>query len=286
MRAGSLSTDLIKSRLRNKYVCGYRNIAKEPYSGNSGVHPISGAAADTTNGAGPRNLQLFVLAPDSTVLHCLPGYWNAYDLDNELKLAERLMSIWQDTSITPVQKQKLFAREHLSHMQAHPSDMVERSKLQGFDKVHIFKHQKETGDAIKEPDSIAQADVHDLPDEAFKTTDQIMHERLSRRPFLTYAGFDTANYVNYGSSHYDRGEHEYDPDAERMAKHRNLREVLHETWKPEDPKPKVAAAKAEPVKPAKPKERDLSWNDLMLLKDLDKNASKAFWSYMKKQQWD
>ena len=42
--------------------------------------------------------------------------------------------------------------------------------------------------------------------QAFKTTDQIMHERMVRRPFVAYNKFDVAKYAEYGRPLYDKSE--------------------------------------------------------------------------------
>jgi len=42
-----------------------------------------------------------------------------------------------------------------------------------------------------------------------KTVDQVVHERMARRPFVTYEDFDVASYVDYGQLRYDK--HENDP---------------------------------------------------------------------------
>lgn len=62
----------------------------EPYAGNSGTHKSRGNAVDTTSGAGLHNIQMFVMNPDGTVIHCLPGFWNPQDLADELTLARKL----------------------------------------------------------------------------------------------------------------------------------------------------------------------------------------------------
>ena len=79
--------------LKNQFVCGYHNIANEHYAGASGKHQVDGNAVDTSNGAGPHNIQIFVLSADGIVLTCLPGYWHSQDLADELKLAQTLNQV-------------------------------------------------------------------------------------------------------------------------------------------------------------------------------------------------
>ena len=38
----------------------------------------------------------------------------------------------------------------------------------------------------------------------FKTTDQIVHERMAARPFVKYADFDVAAFSDYGRPKYDK----------------------------------------------------------------------------------
>ncbi|MBZ0186669.1 MAG: hypothetical protein K8F91_10505, partial [Candidatus Obscuribacterales bacterium] len=68
MRAVSLSQEPALSVLQNELICGYRDIKSEPYAGFSGSHPLGSNAINTTNGAGPHNLQTFLLASDGTVM--------------------------------------------------------------------------------------------------------------------------------------------------------------------------------------------------------------------------
>ena len=66
----SLSNDAVMNVLKNQFVCGYRNIAGEPYAGRSGHHETDSPAVLTTNGAGPHSVQMFFLNSDGTALHC------------------------------------------------------------------------------------------------------------------------------------------------------------------------------------------------------------------------
>lgn len=222
---------------------------------------------------------MFVLAPDGTVLHCLPGYWDANDVMRELDLAERLLSVWEDHSIHPEQKRKLFAAEHLRHISAHPRDTADRSELQGFDKLHVFQNRNTLGYAIKNADLLQGADPHYLPAEAFKTTDVIMHERISERPFAAYASFDIPSYVSYGCHHYDKNENEFEPEAATPIRARQLRDVLKETAppaaaKPESPAPAKAASALQGPRP-----------DITKPKEMGKFMSSGFWRYMMEKDW-
>lgn len=228
--------------LKEHFVCGYKNIKSEAYVGNSGVHGTDSPAAVTSNGAGPHNMQLFMLAADGTVLHCLPGYWEADDLIAELKLAEKLNMVWQDSSITPEQKKAMFKKMQLEHLANHSAETKERSHLQGFDALYIAHNQNNLSDCVKDSTLLAsvpgaaqtkgnkkEEGLH-IPAEAFKTTDEIMHERMAKRAFMSYENFDTAAFTNYGTNFYDKEENKsetarYRPDL----KHADLHAITRAT---------------------------------------------------------
>lgn len=194
----SLSIDPTLSALKNRYVCGTRDITGEPWSGFSGLHPIDGGAVHTTNGAGPHNIQMFVLATDGTVLTCLPGYWHAEDLAMELQFAEELNKVWTDASLTKEAKDALYTKMHMEHIAKHPKHMVKRSQMQGFDKKFEEKRLDETDTVL------VKSGPKGMP--VFKTTDIIMHERLAKQPFRKYSEFDVIAFSDYGRAKYDKKE--------------------------------------------------------------------------------
>lgn len=247
---------------------------KDPYAGNSGIHPATGPAVTTTNGAGPRNLQLFIMAKDGTVVHCMPGYWNPTDLDHELDLADRLHRVWLDNSITEPQKKALFAQEQVRHIQTHSQEEVARSELQGFDKLFCYKNH--VTDAIANA-SLIPAEWHDVPKEAFKTTDVILHERMAKQPFVNYSSFNVASFVNYGSHHYDKHEKDIEPETMANVRAHSLREVLHETGDPVPSKAVVTnIAAAKPVNYPHP---------ILKPREVDKTMTEGFWGYARKGDW-
>lgn len=215
----SLSNDPAFSRLKSRFVCGYQDITGEEYAGRSGIHEVGGNAIRTTNGAGPHNVQLFILAADGTVLHCLPGYWDPNDLVREMDLAEQLMTIWRDPALSREQKNARFTEMQLAHVNDHPGDMVFRSRMQSFDQKFEARRRLATSDAILDREAAAGAvgaRVR-IPQRAFKTTDLLMHERLSKRPFVAYRDFDTAAYVDYGRPKYDKREDSRDQTGRRAG---------------------------------------------------------------------
>lgn len=219
-------------------------------------------AVTTTNGAGPHNVQLFILSEDGTVLHCLPGYWDPNDLQSELELAQKLNALWLDKSVTGPLKVQAFKKLQLEHLAGHSKEMTARSHLQGFDAHYIAMHAATLPDLIEQPDLLKGCvnrgaaaggpkegmGMH-VPPEALKTTDKIMHQRMCNYPFVAYENFDTASFVNYGTHFYDKHENEsagvHRPELKRMSLHR----VTHEA--PGAP-PSVAQARKARRSPSDP----------------------------------
>jgi hypothetical protein len=191
--------------LKDQFVCGYYNIAGKHYAGASGKHQVDGNAVDTTNGAGPHNIQIFVLSPDGTVLTCCPGYWRSQDLARELKLAQDLNKVWTDSSLTRMQKDEEFRQMQLAHIKEHPLAEHNRSKMQGFDIQYEITHRLYNTDVFYDP-RLVDPTTKKAPPQDVKTTDVIMHERMAARPFVPYERFDVAAYADYGKPFYDKHE--------------------------------------------------------------------------------
>jgi hypothetical protein len=191
--------------LKDKYICGYRNIADKGYAGASGKHKVDGNAIDTTNGAGPHNIQIFVLTSDGTVLMCLPGYWHSQDLVNELKLADDLNKVWTDPALSRAQKNQEFRQIQLAHIAEHSQAERNRSHMQGFDIQYEITHRLRNTDVFYDPRLVDVA-AKKAPPQDVKTTDVIMHERMAQRPFVPYERFDVAAYADYGKPFYDKHE--------------------------------------------------------------------------------
>ena len=205
----SLSQEPAFTALKDDFICGVRDITNEPYAGLSGRHDATGNAINTTNGAGPHNVQLFMLASDGTVLECLPGYWNPRDLVSEMNFASELNQLWRNPKLSKGQKDMEFRQMQLAHLQQHSPMTVKRSKMQGFDQKFEAQHRLYTSDTIAHPGMISPSMLQpggQLPQEAFKTTDTIMHERMAARPFVPLERFDVAAYVEYGRPKYDKNE--------------------------------------------------------------------------------
>jgi hypothetical protein len=200
----SLSSEPTFSLLKDKFVCGYRDIGNQKYAGASGKHMPDENAVDTTNGAGPHNIQLFILDPDGTVLTCLPGYWHAQDLATELALAQALDGVWHDPGLTLEQKRSKFTQMQLAHIAEHPDGEHKRSHMQGFDVQYEAKHNPNS-DFFYNPRSIDPS-TGQTPGNNVKTVDIVFHERMADRPFVQYDKFDVAQYSSYGKLKYDKEE--------------------------------------------------------------------------------
>jgi Ca2+-binding RTX toxin-like protein len=201
----SLSSEPAFSYLKDNFVCGYRNIANEKWAGASGKHQVGGNAVDTTNGAGPHNIQMFVMTADGTVLTVLPGYWHAQDLVPELKLAQELNKVWTDPSLSREQKDQMFRQMQLAHIEQHSKAEHNRSHMQGFDVQYEVTHRLYGTDVFYDPRQVDPSTKKAPPDDV-KTTDIIMHERMAQRPFLPYNRFDVVAYADYGKPFYDKHE--------------------------------------------------------------------------------
>jgi hypothetical protein len=153
-------------------------------------------------------MQLFVLDPDGTVLHCLPGYWDSNDLVTELGFAEELAKVWKDRSLSLDQKRKIYSERHLAHIHEHSAEMVKRSRMQGFDEKFEEK-RKDVSDCIMREDSVwpkNRSTKERKGDVVFKKCDQIMHERLAKQPFVAYEKFDVVAFSDYGRPLYDKAQ--------------------------------------------------------------------------------
>ncbi len=215
VRSASLSVEPTLTMLKDNFVCGFLNIANKRYVGASGKHRPNSNAVDTSNGAGPHNLQMFVLASDGTVLMCLPGYWCSQDLAKELKLAIELNKIWQASDLSREEKEELFKQMQLAHIHDHGQVESNRSQMQGFDIEYEAKH-KPNSDFFLNPNGVNPATGVVRPGN-LKTVDKVMHQRMATRPFLAYDQFDVGHYIDYGKPMYDKHEQFLDSNGNIKA---------------------------------------------------------------------
>ncbi len=188
----TLSEPKVIEKLKDNFVCGWRNIqGVETYAGKSHDHPVASSALHTTNGAGGRNVQLIFVAPSGNVLHCLPGYWDPDGLVHEIEFILELAKL-ESSDLSMLEKRDQFQLAHLNHAANHSEQVVKDSSLQGFDKMKEEKSGK--SDFQRKTDGAVM-----------RTVDQVMHERMARRPLLSWDRFDIENVVDYGTRFYDKG---------------------------------------------------------------------------------
>ncbi|MGE3173844.1 MAG: hypothetical protein AB7O97_14565 [Planctomycetota bacterium] len=191
----TLANDEILKLLESEFVLGWTNIQKEEHVGMSHGYRCTQTAVGTTNGAGGRNVQLVVLAPDETVLHVMPGFWHPDDLAAELRFARRVHRLWLDPDLDRAQKERMFDRMHAVHERGLSSDTLARSQWQSFDRAYeLGRYRSEPRDAVV-LDADGQPQVRPLC--------LLVHERMRARPFRKLDEFDMESFVDYGRPFYD-----------------------------------------------------------------------------------
>lgn len=180
--------------LQEDFVVGWKNNEREDYCGTSRGYARTQTALGTTNGAGGHNVQIFVLSPDLVVLHALPGFWHPEDLVAELQFAKVLDQLWRDDGRTRAQKETMWKRLHRTELRRQSEATTARSDWQSFDRsMELSRARDEVRDTIV----VGAAGLQ------VKPINQLVHERLIRRPFVKFEDFDTADFVDYGKTHYD-----------------------------------------------------------------------------------
>lgn len=195
MRGVSLSQEPVFGILASDFVLGWKNIVNEQFVGDSMGYGPDQIAVGTTNGAGPHNVQMIILSADGVVVHALPGFWHPDDLAAELRFAEKLHDIWVDDSIPHADKRELARELQLAEIENNSTQMVSRSRWQGFDRKNEFDRLKDgprdtfTYDAVGNP--------------SLKSTNRLMHERMACQPFVPFEEFDLVAFMDYGRLLYD-----------------------------------------------------------------------------------
>ncbi len=201
--------------LKSDFELGWFNIKKEDYVGySSGYHHKKHCAVGTTNGAGPHNVQLFVLSPDRVVLHALPGFWAPDDLARELRFAKTLHRLWNDEGRSVAQKKDMCRRMQMAEPHYHSAATFARSNWQPFD----IRTERSKGDGrdtalqLLAPEMsknlaslLSKNTTMSLrPGQSLmKPLNVLVHERMAAMPFVPFAEFDIAGFVDYGQMHYD-----------------------------------------------------------------------------------
>jgi len=117
--------------------------------------------------------------------------------------------IWQNASVSLERKQTLFQQANLQSIRVHSLAMRQRSHLQSFDAKE--ERQKADSDLKYKPGDyhppVYVTGKHKLPKQSdLKTVDQVVHERMARRPFVAYESFDVESFSDYGKMRYDKHE--------------------------------------------------------------------------------
>ncbi len=194
----TLADDKVREVLKDRFVVGWKNVMNEQWVGQSHGYSRRQQAVGTTNGAGGRNVQIFVLSPDLVVLHALPGFWHPDDLLGELRFAEAVWSVWKDESLTRAQKEAFHRQVQLQETRHHGEETFARSGWQHFDRhVELARLKEGNRDTVACP-----------PDEkgqgfALKSHNVLLHERMAEHPFVRFAEFDVTWIADYGQAFYD-----------------------------------------------------------------------------------
>lgn len=193
----TLPNESVIELLRDQFIVGWSNIQRECHVGLSHGYRKDQTAIGTTNGAGGRNVQLAVMAPDETVLHVMPGFWHPDDLVEELRFARRLHRLWLGEHDRAT-KERMFAAMHRSFVAGFSTDTIARSGWQGFDgREELNRYRSEPRDTVV-------LDAEGMP--VLKPVCVLVHDRMLARPFLKYDEFDFARFVDYGRPFYDNNQ--------------------------------------------------------------------------------
>lgn len=197
----TLPNEEVLDLLNDRFVLGVRNIERESHVGLSHGYKPTQTAVGTTNGAGGRNVQLIVMAADETVLHVLPGFWHAEDLLAELRLALEIHALHGNDALPKDRKVAMYRALHRSFVHRLTPESVARSSWQAFDThAEVERARREARDTMV-------LDDKGLPLLGqMKPVNQLVHERMTTRPFRKLAAFDMEAFVDYGRAFYDNNQ--------------------------------------------------------------------------------
>lgn len=188
----TLPDEHVLSLLRDRFVLGARNIERDRHVGTSHGYKRTQTAVGTTNGAGGRNVQILVLATDSTVVHALPGFWHPQELAAELRLALELHRLHHDDGRSAAARLQMFRALHTAAARCEPSP---RDEWQSFDaREELERATKQPRDTV-----VSSADGR----QSLKSIRRLVHDRLLAQPFPRLADFDLEAFVDYGRAFYD-----------------------------------------------------------------------------------
>ena len=200
----SLPDQRVFPLLQDQFVLGWKNIKRETFVGDSSGYSARHSCVGTTNGAGSRNLQLFILSDDLVVMHAITGFWHPADLAHQLRFGQVAWRLYQDASRSMAQKCRMYRLLLTSDLRSQSPEMYARSDWQRFD-------------ARREGAEIAQDVVRDTFEQdshgqikrtitgaaVLKPLNVLMHERMAARPFVALEDFDTEAFVDNGRRLYD-----------------------------------------------------------------------------------
>lgn len=177
--------------LNKNFVCTWKNIqGKTSYAGSSNIHLPQYAAQEVETCAGHHNVQMFFMTSDGKIVNCLPGYWSPKSFLEEANLALTLNKNY--VQIRSVAKRNdQFLDLHLNQALVYDQHTQERSRLTGFDQAFL-ENKKETDFKSKQGF---------LPG-SFKSTIQVVHERMAERPYLDFEAFDVPSFIEMGTKQY------------------------------------------------------------------------------------
>lgn len=200
----SLPDSRVLPLLQKHFVLGWKNIRRESYVGDSFGYSRHQSCVGTTNGAGGRNVQIFVIAPDQTVLHALPGFWHPEDLARELRFALAASKLWQDPKRTVAAKRQMYQRMVLTDLHYQSPKMFARSDWQDFDKfaegrLGAADLNRDTFEHTEEGKFVLTKNGAPV----LKPMNVLAHQRMAARAFLPFRDFDIGAFVDYGTRFYD-----------------------------------------------------------------------------------
>jgi hypothetical protein len=196
----SLPNDDVLCLLRDCFVLGARNIERDQHVGVSHGYKCNQTAVGTTNGAGGRNVQLLVLATDTTIVHALPGFWHPQELAAELRLALDLHRLHHDDRRSPSARLAMFRALHES---AARDEATTRDGWQSFDRsTELMRASEQPRDTVL-CDAAGKPALGTNGQMQLKPIRRLVHDRLLAQPFPRLAEFDLEAFVDYGRAYYD-----------------------------------------------------------------------------------
>jgi hypothetical protein len=196
----SLPDPAVFPLLERDFVLAWHNIKKEDYVGDSMGYARNQSCVGTTNGAGGRNVQIFILSPDHIVLHALPGFWHPEDLAHELEIAKVAWRLWRDESRSEADKRAMYSRIVLADLRFQDPATYARSDWQSFDKSY---QSGKIGRDTFERNDFGDVKRTELGAPILKPLNVLAHQRMSARAFLPFDEFDVDAFVEYGRRYYD-----------------------------------------------------------------------------------